>query len=128
MTKAKKPTMEEQLISFEIAKLAKEKGFDTIQTNCYDPKGTKEYIYNWRIENKVSTDQRMKRLIPAPTQSLLQKWLREEHDTHILPIRIETNVGIKYSYTMNFKVDFDEEYDTYEEALEEGLLAGLKLI
>ena len=53
----------EEICTYEVAKLAKEKGFD-VPT----PK-------NYRHEREETCN--------APTQSLLQRWLREEKNIHI---------------------------------------------
>ena len=68
--------MEEQLISFETAKLAKEKGF-TYAYEFYDKEGN---IVDFGIVGGW-TDCHDENYA-APTQSLLQKWLREKHDIH----------------------------------------------
>ena len=69
------------------------------------------------------------------TQSLLQKWLREEHNIHIGVELIEDG-WIVQIFNIEFQkteadVEFDEYYSgykTYEEALEKGLQESLKLI
>ena len=107
--------MEIELISFETAKLAKEKGFN--------------YKKNlWNID-KDSFDN-------LPSQSLLQKWLR---DIHKIQISIDntaiTNV-FTYNYTikwfnhrLHFKSnDLEIRYDTYESSVEKSLQEALKLI
>ena len=119
--------MEEQLISFETAKLAKEKGFDFI------------YI----IDNELTKHSLI-------TQSLLAKWLREVHNCFIdiLPHRdgdsknkqwkskkdVFWSVEVDY-YGKDFKIELTDDADftqhfnnTYEEALEAGLQEALKLI
>ena len=104
--------MEEQLISFETAKLAKEKRFDLTKL------GYKEE--NGEIIDTYSTT----------TQSLLQKWLREEHKIHIviMPCIIPSNEVKYYIFTGKLKWDWAELFDTYEEALEVGLQEALKLV
>lgn len=123
--------MKDQLISFETAKLAKEKGFDYKVLNHY--KG-EELINNGKLYNFNSKEEQKLwniELISAPTQSLLQRWLREEHKLYIL-----------YNFRMKIKVWYctilsEEENKvvgnfkgliSYEEALEEGLKQALKLI
>lgn len=66
----------------------------------------------------------------APTQALLQKWLREVHNIHIaiLPKQLPNNSIVYYSFKGKLKMDFDDLYETYEEALEHGLQEALKLI
>lgn len=112
--------MKEQLISFDTAKLAKEKGFN-IWT---------EYQYVERNGNIIVSKDHISEIDePAPTQSLLQKWLREVHNIHI-EIRKEWEDGIY----LGFEYLIEEEdgntqgltYKTYEEALEVGLYQALK--
>lgn len=108
--------MEDQLISFETAKLAKEKGFKYGFGNgqkYYFPK-TKELTENHRGDNYA-----------ACTQSLLQKWLRDVHNIHI---RIDfEKIEYKpwyFSYHVKPKSKLyvsDETFNTYEEALESAL-------
>jgi hypothetical protein len=137
--------MQEELVSFETAKLAKEKGFDLkvdsiyseysnnsiIIDNSHLKKYNKfsktEYIENknWNKSNKFTS---------APTQSLLQKWLREVYNTHLMvePFYNEQKVLV---YGLDLITERIEEetivekgFKTYEEALEVGLQEALKLI
>ena len=119
--------MEDTLINYETAKLAKEKGFDFI------------YI----IDNELTNHSLI-------TQSLLQKWLREVHNCFIdiLPHRdgdsknkqwkskkdVFWSVEVDY-YGKDFEInltnnaDFTQHFNkSYEEALEIGLYQALKLI
>ena len=107
--------MKEQIISIKTAKLVNEKGFDL----------------NAHTNSKAS-----------PTQSLIQKWLREEHKTDVQPIC--TYEQFRYYHLgiifINDKKQVDSVilkdegmptnrlFDTYEEALEEGLQEALKLL
>lgn len=120
--------MEDQVVSFETAKLAKEKGFD-ISTNKYWCNYYIDEPFNkWKLlpteELSISFME-----FAAPTQSLLQKWLREVHN-----LVITISLGLfseKYSYELSHsdKV-YGIEYinGTYEDALEKGLIEALKLI
>jgi len=71
-------------------------------------------------------------MLSAPTQSLLQKWLREVHELLliILPWKDhEAAVNDKHKFRpMVVSVKTYGEYKTWEEALEVGLLEALKLI
>ena len=157
--------MEEQLISFETAKLAKEKGFD-ISTHSYyfednkfkenSIKGTNgyygdEYEFNLSEFNENWNDKWLTKktgdrcfgcskqkgyleTFSAPTQSLLQKWLREVHDIHI-DIRTNTVSGGNYFfYLFQTRAPFytlfvsEKNSDNYEKALECALKESLKLI
>lgn len=124
--------MKEEIISFETAKLAKKKGFDKVWCNNMYCIGfnsleeDKEIIEcDWR--NNVGGQFH---LALAPTQSLLQRWLRKKHEIHIYPECMDSN--LKYNYICNILeggvLAKTDEYDTYEQALEVGLLEGLKLI
>ena len=132
--------MKENTVTFQVAKLAKEKGFPQ------EPNRRKVPYYNYKGEfNGDVTDFLRKYLreedtsdvesVSAPTQSLLAKWLREEHNLHIT-----INVGLPhnrfimyYSNVIKFgkhhKSKFKSEfYKTYEEAYKIGLQEALKLI
>lgn len=113
----------EELISYETAKLAKEKGFteNTCDYFSKEVENNRTFSDAYNLPNyHNSYDDRFS----APTQSLLQKWLREVHN-------IDVRVANKYRYYHLVKDQqyFDRTtYDTYEQALEAGLLEALKLI
>lgn len=114
--------MEEQLISFKTAKLAKEKGFDIATIHRYDEFGQ-------IVEGMVFSN----REIYAPTQSLLQKWLREKHKIHIWTIMtgaeiFTTHLLHDYWTHVHREKGRIKEFDTHEMALEKGLQIALKLI
>jgi hypothetical protein len=116
--------MEEQLIKFDTAKLAKEKGFD-----C------KSNFYNWYGSDKILNQMYdLENIILAPTQSLLQKWLREKHKilveaTHFTAEYFTYNLYKRDNIIYILKLGgLDNICNTYEEALEKGLQEALKLI
>jgi hypothetical protein len=144
--------MKEQLITFDTAKLAKEKGFDIPSHSYYFEDGEfKEYEINdtygyYGDEYAVSRDEfyenwndkwkttkegvrcfecdkkpRYLETFSAPTQALLQKWLRDEHKLNVL-------VSYGYGWEVTICTYHDGTFNTYEEALEKGLLEGLNLI
>ena len=167
--------MKEQLISFETAKLAKEKGFD-ISTHSYyfednkfkenSIKGTNgyygdEYEFNLSEFNENWNDKWLTKktgdrcfgcskqkgyleTFSAPTQSLLQRWLREVHNIYVESYHDLTSDGTKIQFytswgflqqkdkngNRNVNGWYDEynDWKTYEEALEIGLQEALKLI
>jgi hypothetical protein len=148
--------MKEDLIEFETAKLAKKKGFEAILYSYYES-NSKELIQNHvtirrTFKSETGTpygqntkedyeailsdiDNSLDEFILAPTQSLLQKWLREKHNIIVLlePVlgfsHIEFSMSIytkKNIFSLTkFHVSSNK---TYEEALEAGLIEGLKLI
>lgn len=130
--------MQEQLISYETAILAKEKGFNIPCTTTYNDKNTilfwypPECFYGYR-ELKETLNSRPAALqeLPAPTQSLLQTWLREIHDLEITPMS-DTSTKNSYWFLLGPKftdgATYEGDFSTYEEALEAGLQKALKLI
>jgi hypothetical protein len=74
--------MKDELITFETAVLAKEKGFEEPTDEYYNLDGelVADYRENWPINYCKDFDPLGSN---APTQSLLQRWLREKYDTHI---------------------------------------------
>ena len=129
--------MEEELISFETAKLAKEKKFNIPCENFYI-----EYIdddvadlFNYEEQRGSGyaelyiNNQEFK--YSAPTQSLLQKWLREVHNIFVScsynNISCDGTYYIWYG-VMSKTCNMKENFKTWEEALEFGLQGALKLI
>jgi hypothetical protein len=71
--------MRDELISFETAKLAKEAGFNNFESWYYKSDG------EIKLAGRVLNHNEMKTRYSAPTQSLLQKWLREKHYIDVIP-------------------------------------------
>lgn len=130
--------MKEEIISFKAANLAKEKKFDWDCDYFYNKNGKLCDIqyYDSTPNNKLeegwwfSSNEEF--FCAAPTQSILQRWLREKHDI-ILEINysecewwqwiiISKNIWIQGT---NKTDDVDL---TYEQALEAGLYEALQLI
>ena len=129
--------MKEELITYNTAKLAKEKGFNYPYIfpeqvgvlSCYSEIGD---LGTSLMNNAIYN-------IQAPTQSLLQRWLREEHKIEV-SISWEQNMNWFYSimwlWGTNAMITLELDdinntksgYKTYEEALEQGLIEALKLI
>lgn len=131
--------MEETLVTFDIAKFAREIGFDWECNTYYNTFGNPDtYKYyegdgsgvdiNSTCEENDAYNNKV--ICIAPTQSILQKWLREEHNIILIP---DYNVNeFKYFYWIITKDETKEcsEYihKTYEDALEVGFESALKLI
>ena len=120
--------MQEQLISFETAKLAKEKEFD-LEVQAMTAGENYPVIFNPREESPYNWNSREGYSIPS--QSLLQKWLREEQNIHIGIFYGDLSkkyMGDINSVNKRFFIDLECKYNTYEEALEFALQEALKLI
>lgn len=130
--------MKEQLINFETAKLAKEKGFDVPTRDFYaDESWEDEKVYNCgtvgypEFTNDMESDHGFGNITPTSTQSLLQKWLREVHNIDVESRGVRYTGDSKTSYYqpyMNGSILAMVRYNSYEEALEIALQEALKLI
>ena len=125
--------MEDTRITFETAKIAKEKRFQQ------QPNRRKVPYYNYKGEfNGDVTDFLRKYLreedtsdvesVSAPTQSLLAKWLREEHNIHLIAYKNINIDGYDWCFITTDGITNINSYKTYEEAYEIGLQEALKLI
>jgi hypothetical protein len=133
--------MENTLISFETAKLAKQKGFHIMPDMFFDDIDTLRSTNILKMPgcypgsiSFVSIYQEVD-VYYAPTQSLLQSWLREVHniycdvETLFKPRYIEVDVFRCSIVKLNVdEYKFLDITLSYEDALEAGLLEGLKLI
>ena len=133
--------MEETLISFATAKLAKENGFDekclytyNINTknyyfNCYGVQEDNEQYYVVGKDDIIKNDVPSKDYILAPSQALLQKWLRDIQKIDIV-ILVSHFTNEYWAFIPNYiSGNFEtKKFETYEEALEVGLQAALKSI
>ena len=127
--------MEEQLISFETAKLAKEKGLpqDDFYFENYEVR-----VPFYGLDNELNKgDEDRFGQCKSISQSLLQKWLREKYDIDICIIKevsiylfVSYNVLISDSCNSKYRdlIDLQVSYTSYEEALEFALIEALKLI
>jgi hypothetical protein len=116
----------EEICTYEVAKLAKEKGFNGLCYAGYDREG------GLFLSNNIPNPN-MKLLLTdciAPTQSLLQRWLREEKgiDIVVMPIRPK---GYSFFICSPIPEDDGECMDredslTYELALEDALKYALE--
>lgn len=115
--------MTEELVTLETAKMLIEKGFNECR-NVVDI-------------NNMSNDDLPKRYFLQPTQSIVQKWLRETKNLHIEIYCNACGYGyiiVKANNGTWMKADDSKgpndggKWDTYEEALEAGLQEALELI
>ena len=127
----------EEICTYEVCKLAKEKGFN-VPTECY------YHIYDDVIEAQNSLEMTgdgcadfynslNQCRCAAPTQSLLQRWLREEKKIEVYVRNFEKETNFPQHY-WNFITDGNgrtlkvgnKMFDTYELALEDALKYALE--
>ena len=125
----------ETLITFKTAKLAKDRKFNVECFNYYQDshragvKSINSPITNSLIDELHEEDKYCIIFYAAPSQSVLQKWLREEHNIDVL-----INVTIDYSNYISIiwfkgkKIKPSGRFINYENALEIGLQEALNLI
>jgi len=136
----------DKLVGKEVAMLAKEVGYDVQEVECFSitdevPKDAAHIYDEW----SGMIGEGNKFLCYRPTQSALQKWIREKHGItvesnflaniqkyrsfykpkNIIPKTFRSNseyhIAVERYYS---KVN----YETYEEALEDGLTQALMII
>lgn len=138
----------EDYVSFETAKLLKEKGFDEYCQSIYDVGSLRSVAslnchwdegYGELIEEKQNSDfGKYDNAISAPTLGVAMKWLREKYKIHICVVPIQASEWLKeysglwcirlYFYNTDNNVGwymtsyFNGNYfKTYEEACEAGI-------
>ena len=129
--------IQEDYVSFELAKKLKEKGFPQEMNNSF------QYCYNKANEKILYSPAflPMKRniveFIFCPTLSLVQKWLRKEKGIHVCPVYITYNKKEAYEIEINEETILFEDcpgycypvhYKSYEEALAAGINKALEYI
>ena len=113
----------EEICTYEVCKLAKEKGFNVQTFDWYDYTGNYNKGF---IPHKLHECPRYKEYY-ASTQGLLQRWLREEKGYYVYPYY--DNNEFKWTYSIREKtgdmwillVGETPNFDEYEEAMEAGL-------
>ena len=106
----------EDYVSYETAKLLKEKGFDEPTTKSYYTEGLENpMIFSHDLMSRIKTDELL-----CPTLQMAIKWLREEHN-----IAIDTeweHMWYAYIKPMTFEpfneVNYQCASSKYEEACE----------
>lgn len=126
-------TMKNQIISLTTAKLAKEKGFNNPEYLYYHSDGG-----DAKLSARVIDHNEFVPRYSAPDQSLLQKWLREEHELliSVMPFSMDIFNDHEADDTwcatihaeMGTLIAAYYDYESYESALEAGLSYALELI
>lgn len=130
-------TMNEQIVSFEVAKLLKKKGFNEFCALAY----ADEDLHLMSLNTTNFFIDEIGVGYSAPTQSISNKWLRERHEINVSVLRMTERYGgavakhnlLKYFWHIQIPnrpsmVDAGVYYFTYEEAFEAGLKKALNLI
>ena len=122
----------------------KELGYNRGAYAYYFPNHKEDLIFNTHQMRGCSINEMLKgyntypknvmghELIDAPTMWEAQKWLREEKDIHIeIPIWLTDDGVWKYNFRLQTREFYDRaigEWDTFEEALSEGIKEALNTL
>lgn len=121
----------EDYVSLEAAKLLKEKGFGMYR-NVYTEKIQGSEREEWDEDECMYCTVYSVITYPKPTLYEAQKWLREKHNMEVSAAYCRNRIS--WYYWMGLLSCNDEEvnwgfnFQSYEEALNAGILEALKLI
>ena len=128
--------IEEDYVSFEVAKLLKEKGFDEGCSFVVNTISKGVMPVSWPTTNSDIEDEKAS-LVALPTLQMAMKWLREMYGLIIVVHPSYPIDGIKYEsliYRLTELKDAsvdeynydDKEYDNYEQACEAAIKYSLE--
>lgn len=130
--------MEDQLVGFELAKLAKEKGFNEFTKTHF--RHTGEEFSEGLLSSHGTKNSEWDKHYCRPTQAFLQAWLRQKKSIHVnvietifdqytfgIGILIEGG-NIVSDWNYNCFYDTNSYLSSYEHALELGLKHALDFI
>ena len=107
----------EDYVSYEVAKLLKEKGFDEICTLAYEDLNQLKVMMNWRVASGY---------LPCPTHQMAMKWLREEHNVHIVIEYHEVDEEGFYGWIVKTGSERNHCHQEFSKYYEEAVEAALK--
>lgn len=127
----------EDYVSFETAKLLKEKKFNGLCTAYYDCFTTDNFHCGYEPTDFNSIDTKIRNIVAAPTLQMAMKWLREVYN--IIPVILNGGDSQNLFYYW-FRIDtiiegrlkdaiyreVEKEFPTYEQACEAAIRYCLK--
>ena len=123
----------DEICTYEVAKLAKEKGFNEYEACSHLYEVDERWYTLTKYNNARGIDWSKSYFYAAPTQSLLQRWLREEKGIHIAVFPSMSN-SFEFDYIVYIKGDKFwnpiytalSDFDAYGLTLEDALKYALK--
>ena len=121
-------TITEDYVSFETAKLLKEKGFDESTSMVYMSYGDlcKLNRYNSICNSDYNDITKNYFEYTAPTLQMAMKWLREVHNIDIFPWKIGKGIYSCAIFNSNTGQDLSSDKDFPSEKYEETVNAAIK--
>jgi hypothetical protein len=126
--------IKEAYVSFEVAKLLKEKGFNEYCLKNYWSSDKELHDWKWELSyNRNSDGNSNTKDCSAPTHQMAMAWLREIHnkycdigydidlDWFFQVIDLKETVENDYLETKRYHTEDETGFNTYEEALEAAL-------
>lgn len=116
----------EQYVTFEVARLLKDKGFDW-DIRQYYALDSKTNVWDLEYDDsKGNYNIYGENLISAPTQQMAMRWLREEKGVHIYPIPITgfnymVAVYVEQGNGTESRTVLENTCNAYEDAVEAAL-------
>lgn len=122
--------IKEAYVSFEVAKLLKEKEFNERSSASYDSKGQLQEGYGYWNKTPI--------WYAAPTHQMACAWLRETHNKHcdigydidlkwfFQIIDLKETVEYDYPETKYYHTENETGFNTYEDAIEASLKYSLE--
>ncbi len=114
--------IQEDYVSYYVARLLQEKGFNEVCFACYEYfiSGVTLYqgwMFEYKGESVRNTDERVK----CPTLQMAMKWLREVHNLHITIYSCSQESWMYRITKPHQKLEdgeYGEDFNTYEDAAE----------
>ena len=120
--------MKEAYVSFETAKLLKEKGFNESCNSTYDtavlggkPKFYKYDVLHFFPNGMKNSDDKYGMVISAPTHQMAMAWLREVYNIDIIIFheKLPNNCyWVRIERDLFTEIQQEPEYNSYEDAVE----------
>lgn len=129
-------TITEDYVSFETAKLLKEKGFDEGCSFVVNAISKGVMPVSWPTTNSDIEDEKAS-LIALPTLQMAMKWLREVHNVHIVIHPYTDKEGHNWSFIFDkyaygcwqeLGIYITDSWNTYEQACNVAIKYGLENI
>lgn len=121
--------MRDEIITFKTAQLAYNKGFCEFPVSHNYDTGGKLYAPSVISLNRSIYDRDWGingiRPILAPTQTMLQRWLR---DSKHIEVYVKPAIVLDFTYTGYYHGFYTNTYNTYEKAMEMALYAALDFL
>ena len=129
--------MHESYVSLEVAKLLKKLGFKWGCRAAWDLTFPNEPYLNYAAVYPTDFNNDVDDILYAPTLSVAQRWLREEKNHHVCVSFVFANNHKYYAFVSrpsdrgHLECEcgwIENEFKTYEEALEAGIKKELEII